>query len=673
MATVTKSIGTSSRDYSTITLWEADLDDTLIYSSGDDAVGECYNDSAFDESVTIDGGLTVGLNTFTLTAATGEQHDGTEGTGVRIVNGATSSGITFSVSFAWDSKFITISDIEIDRNGYGLANGKTMVYANDRSYLFRMILHGSLDPSNGNGLCVSGFQKFSSVANCIIYDLKNTAINDEKITGINMGRSGFASYCYNNTVFDLNTTSTDAGCIIRGIKNAGGSVSNNISMDCTAGGGTAEDFNGTQTGNNLSSDSTASGTGSLTSKTAANQFVSTVAGSEDLHLKTGADAIDGGTDLAATPDGVQYDINGSNRNALAATVWDIGAHQYASTASIGTSARDYSTITLWEADLDDGTIYGAGGNAVGECYNDSTFDEYVTINGGGTVGLSSVTITVAETERHDGTAGSGARNVRTANGGFVITTVGRQVSLLWLEIDANGQGTTGGVYNGTGSNTDLITIGNMIIHDSTANNSSNRAIYGTGSYTVFSTVAYDCIRGNNMSNGTHVAIGVASNRNVKAYNVTMHNCGNSRSASGNNAYGISVGDDEAADQIKNCICTDTFSADPTGIVRDFNLGIASTSDYNLSSDDTADDRGSNSLISKTSSNQFVSTVGGSEDLHLKSAADAIDAGTDLAATPDGVQYDIDGRDRDAEGDTWDIGAHEFVGDANGRRFLMFIF
>ncbi len=103
MATVTKSIGTSSRDYSTITLWEADLDDTLIYSSGDDAVGECYNDSAFDETVEINGGLTVGLNTFTLTAATGEQHDGTEGTGVRIVNGATSSGTTLSVVSAWDS------------------------------------------------------------------------------------------------------------------------------------------------------------------------------------------------------------------------------------------------------------------------------------------------------------------------------------------------------------------------------------------------------------------------------------------------------------------------------------------------------------------------------------------------------------------------------------------
>jgi len=78
----------------------------------------------------------------------------------------------------------------------------------------------------------------------------------------------------------------------------------------------------------------------------------------------------------------------------------------------------------------------------------------------------------------------------------------------------------------------------------------------------------------------------------------------------------------------------------------------------LTSDATAD--GTGSLTNKTSANQFVSTVGGSEDLHLKAGADAIDAGTDLVTTPTGVNIDIDGRDRDAEGDTWDIGAHEYV-------------
>jgi hypothetical protein len=70
--------------------------------------------------------------------------------------------------------------------------------------------------------------------------------------------------------------------------------------------------------------------------------------------------------------------------------------------------------------------------------------------------------------------------------------------------------------------------------------------------------------------------------------------------------------------------------------------------------------GVNSLVSKTSTNQFVSIVSGSEDLHLKAGADAIGAGVDLGTTPAGVEVDIDGRDRDAEGDTWSIGADQFV-------------
>ena len=45
MATITKSIGTTARDYSTITLWEAALGGAAG-GAGNDAIGECYDDSA---------------------------------------------------------------------------------------------------------------------------------------------------------------------------------------------------------------------------------------------------------------------------------------------------------------------------------------------------------------------------------------------------------------------------------------------------------------------------------------------------------------------------------------------------------------------------------------------------------------------------------------------------
>ena len=85
MPTITKSIGTNSRDYSTISAWEADLANGAVYSSGDEAVGECYNDSVFDESFNIDDtGPAYGLSSITLKANSSDKHDGPEGSGVKV-------------------------------------------------------------------------------------------------------------------------------------------------------------------------------------------------------------------------------------------------------------------------------------------------------------------------------------------------------------------------------------------------------------------------------------------------------------------------------------------------------------------------------------------------------------------------------------------------------------
>ena len=83
---------------------------------------------------------------------------------------------------------------------------------------------------------------------------------------------------------------------------------------------------------------------------------------------------------------------------------------------------------------------------------------------------------------------------------------------------------------------------------------------------------------------------------------------------------------------------------------------------------------STALINKTLSDiSFVSTSAGSEDLHITADSVCVDAGTDLG-TAGGVQTDINGRDRDSQGDTWDIGAHEFVADSTttGAAFMMFV-
>ena len=54
--------------------------------------------------------------------------------------------------------------------------------------------------------------------------------------------------------------------------------------------------------------------------------MNTGSGTEDLHLKTGSDAIMAGANLG-TDDGVNIDINLFNRLSAAYT-WDVGAHQF---------------------------------------------------------------------------------------------------------------------------------------------------------------------------------------------------------------------------------------------------------------------------------------------------------------------------------------------------------
>ena len=56
------------------------------------------------------------------------------------------------------------------------------------------------------------------------------------------------------------------------------------------------------------------------------EWVSVTAGSEDLHLKSGATSIDACTDLVTTPSLVQFDIDNYDRDAGGVT-WDCGADE----------------------------------------------------------------------------------------------------------------------------------------------------------------------------------------------------------------------------------------------------------------------------------------------------------------------------------------------------------
>ena len=314
------------------------------------------------------------------------------------------------------------------------------------------------------------------------------------------------------------------------------------------------------------------------------------------------------------------------------------------TKSIGTSSRDYSTITAWEADLDDTNIYTSGDDAVGECYNDSTFTVGAAINGGTTVGLSSVTLSVAEGERHDGTLNTGVK-IKPAYiiAGSLISISRDNLIVEWLECEVNGTSTYAhapaiafNIYNSNNSARYLVLKGENKVYPAQV---PYLAAVGGNNNILHNNIVYGTANGNDGG-------GIAdSYRAYSAFNNTIYDCN----------YGYkATSSDQNQHTIKNNLSI--------GNNVDFypSTVTVGSSSNNASSDSTATVfGGSNHVTGAPVSRQFVSTLIGSADLPIIFKSAAIDAGVDLGTTPDGVQYDIDGKDRDAENSIWDIGAHEF--------------
>lgn len=344
------------------------------------------------------------------------------------------------------------------------------------------------------------------------------------------------------------------------------------------------------------------------------------------------------------------------------------------TKTIGTSSRDYSTMLLWEADLDDDSVYDAGDDAVGACYNDSAFDmagTYLYIDSGGSVGgggaLGSVKLTAPEGQRHDGTAGTGVRIVSTTAHNRVYmrpqdSAEGWQI-VEWIECNNNGRDTIS--FNSSGATDCVPVLRNCIIHN--------------GMRSLLQAINKDCRALNNL----FYAGGATDDGGVKGVDIdadlanggflnnTIYGINNDTSTA---LYGLYIRNDDTDGVLKNNIVMGTSSsggATPVDIrFPSFSSNIAS--DYNMTSDSSGDNAGgSNNLIDKTTGDQFVSTTTGSEDFYLKDGADAIHAGVDLATTPNGVNIDIKGFDRASHGVIWDIGASQNVHTYNAA-FAMFV-
>jgi hypothetical protein len=342
MATVTKSIGSGGgRDYSSIGAWESDLDNVAVYGSGDDAVGECYADSTFDESVQInDGDLTL-INSITLKSAEEDIHRGVAGVGPKI---SPSSATTYVIDCV-TAVAITIQDIEIGDITMPSSGDSIVVKVSEantpNAILRRLLIHDITWPAGaGEGFV---FRSYSDVdyLNSFIFAMKN---NEDGLYGIYPSSSG-SNECYNCSFLSLYA----AGGNLYGLFNNGSliHVKNCISFLDTSGGATTEeDFkpaDATTWDYNMSGDTTAVGSNSLISQTASDVFISTVAGSENLHLAIGSNALKAAKNLGGTPAQVNIDIDWKPRAAQ----WDMGADQRTLSSSSARNRRfQFSVMSM---------------------------------------------------------------------------------------------------------------------------------------------------------------------------------------------------------------------------------------------------------------------------------------------------------------------------------------
>jgi hypothetical protein len=268
---------TIKRAFNTLAAWEAAQGGNLVTGNRQE-VGVAYNDGVFTAGVTIGGDTVDATHYMKLTVAPFNRHNGTAGTGVVLDGGNVSTN-----PIAVNDNFTVVEGFELIRHRG--ANGAAAVQVGASGVVLQDLLVHDFDDlsftvvgikANANGVF--------TVRNSFFYDGGGLGLA-AAIRGTNAPNTVTVQNC---SIYKMTGRGVyaDAGTF---------NVTNTVSV-----GNTVQDFDiaaGTQS-YNLSSDASATGTGSLTGRSATAQFVSTLAGKEDLHLQAGADALNVGTDLS---------------------------------------------------------------------------------------------------------------------------------------------------------------------------------------------------------------------------------------------------------------------------------------------------------------------------------------------------------------------------------------
>src|SRR3989344_5913012 len=364
--TITKSIGSASRDYSTIAAWNTACGGATscdLVANTEIAKGEMYADSTFTETGTVINAFTTSSASYYpwLTAPTTERHNGTAGTCVVLDPSTASHGLQIAEANT------LLEWMEVTQWNTGGTSGSLdgiNITATDVTMQY-VIVHD--DGATGNN-DAGGIQ---TDTNSITFTVRNSIVYNTGRWGISTHQASSSSMNIENaTVLQCmqDEVETRYGCI-GGDSAAGGggtyNVKNTIAMPAAGDKGNNLSFNKRSTSSwgtsdfNISLEDTAPGSNSQHNKLAANQFISTTASSENLHLKAGSDAYNKGTNLW---DSVTDDVDGDSRPQ--GDAWDIGADEIAEGVNppISRWKFDEATGTTAEDDTNynnDLTISGA--------------------------------------------------------------------------------------------------------------------------------------------------------------------------------------------------------------------------------------------------------------------------------------------------------------------------
>ena len=282
------------QDYTSLATWEADTDNNLVSTTTSEVL-ELFSGEHTD-TFSLAGATTSDRFFRILRPASGEGHDGTPGTGARIV--ATTS-------------FWAIAVLELNASIQDLALSWTgSTSSTPQACLFGLAGSGDAtgvlvhDVTNGGSGGGRGFTLNLTTAPVYLVDC---LIANNKTEGV------FIS-AIDETAYVLNCTSVDNGTY--GYQVSAATV---VEINCIGNGNSTQDFSGTVTGNNnASGDTTASGTSPRISQ----NFTFADAGSDDYHLAVGdAGAQTFGADLSAY---YNYPFNDDVDGEVASAPWDIG-------------------------------------------------------------------------------------------------------------------------------------------------------------------------------------------------------------------------------------------------------------------------------------------------------------------------------------------------------------